>query len=70
MLTSSWRHRVFRDFGVPFYLARALLERAHRLVERGDDEAAAPLLAEAEELFAGLRANRWLAQLRGVSAAR
>ncbi|MGH9276244.1 MAG: AAA family ATPase, partial [Acidimicrobiales bacterium] len=60
----------FREFGVPFYLGRTLLERAHRLAERGHDEAETPLLAEAEELFAGLRANRWLAQVRGVSSVR
>jgi hypothetical protein len=60
----------FREFGVPFYLARTLLERGHLLAGRGDDAAAAPLLAEAEELFTGLRANRWLAQLRGVSSVR
>ncbi|MEY2403022.1 MAG: hypothetical protein QOD38_573, partial [Acidimicrobiaceae bacterium] len=60
----------FRDFGTPFYLARSLLERAHRIAARGDGEAAAPLLEEAEAVFTGLRANRWVAETRGVSSLR
>jgi hypothetical protein len=60
----------FRDFGAPFYLGRTLLERAHRLGERGDREAAAPLLEEAEALFVDLRADRWVAETRGVNSLR
>jgi class 3 adenylate cyclase/tetratricopeptide (TPR) repeat protein len=60
----------FREFGVPFYLGRALLERGRLLAERGDEEAAAPLLAEADAVFGGLRANHWLAQVRDLNLVR
>jgi hypothetical protein len=38
--------------------------------ERGDDESAASLLQEAESIFVTLRANRWIAETRGVSSLR
>jgi tetratricopeptide (TPR) repeat protein len=60
----------FRDFGAPFYVARTLLERVRRMAERGDNEAAAPLVEEAEAIFVALRANRWVAETRGVSSLR
>jgi tetratricopeptide (TPR) repeat protein len=60
----------FRDLGARFYIARTLLERARRMGERGDGEAAAPLLAEAEAIFVDLRANRWVSEIRDVSLAR
>ncbi|MEY2424130.1 MAG: hypothetical protein QOI95_4197 [Acidimicrobiaceae bacterium] len=60
----------FRDFGTPFYLARTLLERAHRITDSGADEAAAALLEEAEAIFVELRANRWVTETRGVSSLR
>jgi tetratricopeptide (TPR) repeat protein len=60
----------FRDFGAPFYLARTLLERARHLQERGDGGDAAALLEEAEAIFVDLRANRWVAETRGVSSLR
>jgi hypothetical protein len=53
----------FRAFGAPFYLARTLLERA----ARRHAEAAAALRAEAAEIFASLRAERWVAAARVVS---
>ena len=40
------------------------------MTARGDDDAAAPLLQEAEAIFTDLRANRWLAETRGVSSLR
>jgi class 3 adenylate cyclase/tetratricopeptide (TPR) repeat protein len=60
----------FREFGVPFYLARTLLERGRLLAERGDDEAAAPLLEEAAAIFASLRATRWSDQVRELTSTR
>jgi hypothetical protein len=60
----------FRDFGARFYLARTLLERARRLTDRGDTDAAGPLRDEAEEIFVELRANKWIAEVRGVSSLR
>jgi class 3 adenylate cyclase/tetratricopeptide (TPR) repeat protein len=62
--------KAFRDFGAPFYLARTLLERARRLSERGDAEAAAPLRDEAEAIFVSLRANKWVEEARAVSSLR
>jgi class 3 adenylate cyclase/tetratricopeptide (TPR) repeat protein len=58
----------FRDLGARFYLARTLLERARWAAERNDNDAAAPLLEEAEAIFVDLRANRWVAETRTVSS--
>jgi hypothetical protein len=60
----------FRDFGARFYLARTLLERARQMGQRGDVEGAAPVLEEAEAIFVDLRADRWVAETRGVSSLR
>jgi len=60
----------FREFGARFYLARTLLERARRIEAGGDVDGAAPLLEEAEAIFVDLRANRWIAETRGVTADR
>jgi class 3 adenylate cyclase len=57
-----------RDFGARFYVGRVLLERANRLADRGEQEAAAALLAEAEQIFADLNANRWVAETRRVGS--
>ena len=57
-----------RAFGGRFYLGRVLLERANRLADRGDVDAAAPLLAEAEATFRQLKANRWVAETRRVGS--
>jgi hypothetical protein len=57
-----------RAFGARFYLGRVLLERANRLADRGDVEAASPLLAEAEQVFVGLKANRWISETRRVGS--
>ncbi|MEY2424131.1 MAG: hypothetical protein QOI95_4198 [Acidimicrobiaceae bacterium] len=58
----------FRDLGARFYIARTLLERARVMAESGDDEAAAPLLEEAEAIFVDLRANRWVAEVQRVNS--
>ena len=59
-----------RDFGARFYLGRVLLERARRATERGDDDAAAPLLDEATAVFHELRAARWVVETDAVVAPR
>jgi len=58
----------FRDFGARFYVARTLLEQARRMSERGDEDGAEPLRAEAEAIFVDLKAKRWVAEARRVSS--
>jgi hypothetical protein len=53
----------FRESAVPFWLAVALLEHGEWLEWRSESEQAAPLLAEARELFARLDAFPWLERL-------
>ena len=48
-----------RQFGAPFYLARALLDYAEQLDEQGKVALAMPLATEALELFTGLGATAW-----------
>jgi tetratricopeptide (TPR) repeat protein len=48
-----------RQFGAPFYLARALLDHAEWLDRLGNVAAAMPLAAEALELLTSLRAEAW-----------
>ncbi|MGH9273964.1 MAG: adenylate/guanylate cyclase domain-containing protein [Acidimicrobiales bacterium] len=57
-----------RDFGARFYLGRVLLERGNRLADRGDQDAAAALLAEAEQTFVDLKADRWVTEVRRVGS--
>jgi tetratricopeptide (TPR) repeat protein len=50
-----------RQFGAPFYLARALLNRAEWLIASGAEAATAqPLLDEAQRIFVHLRARPWI----------
>ncbi len=49
-----------REFGSPFYLARALLLHAEWLVRQGDRQRAQPLLDEAQKVFVQLRARPWI----------
>ena len=51
---------LFRELGYPFYLARVLLETGEWLSGQGRAGEAEPLLAEAGELFRGLKALPWL----------
>ena len=55
-----------REFGAPFYVARALLLHAEWLVSHGLGDGAQPLLDEAQRIFTELRARPWLD--RAVSA--
>jgi hypothetical protein len=59
-----------RAFGATFYLARTLLERADRLVSRGNHDDAEPLRREAEEIFTSLRAAPWVDKARALSSVR
>ena len=53
----------FRELRLPFWLAVTQLEHAERLVEQGRAVEAEPLLTEARETFARLRARPWLERL-------
>jgi hypothetical protein len=54
---------IFREIGMPFYLAVAQLEQAEVLATSGRAVEAQPLLAEARETFEQLRATPWLERL-------
>jgi class 3 adenylate cyclase/tetratricopeptide (TPR) repeat protein len=58
---------VFREYGVPFWLAVTLLEHAEWLLARGRRDDAEPLLAEASELFGRLEAKPWLERVSAAS---
>jgi class 3 adenylate cyclase/tetratricopeptide (TPR) repeat protein len=61
--------RGFRDIGMPFDLAVALLEHAEWLSGEARADEAAPLLAEARQIFDRLGAKPWLARLDRLSQA-
>jgi class 3 adenylate cyclase/tetratricopeptide (TPR) repeat protein len=64
LLTSA--AAALREFGAPFYVARAMLLHAEWLVSHGLGDGAQPLLDEAQRIFTELRARPWLD--RAVSA--
>jgi class 3 adenylate cyclase/tetratricopeptide (TPR) repeat protein len=51
---------IFREYGMPFWLAVSELEHAEWLVEQGRADEAEPLFAEAREIFERLEATPWL----------
>jgi class 3 adenylate cyclase/tetratricopeptide (TPR) repeat protein len=57
----------FRGLGIPFWLARTLLEHGEWLVAESRPADAEPLLSEARELFADLKARPWLERLDRVT---
>jgi len=59
---------IFREFGLPFWLAVTQLEHGEWL-EQGRSDEAEPLLAEAREIFEQLGATPWLERAGGVRAA-
>ena len=59
---------LFREVGTPFALAVALLEHGEWLGTRERAAEARPLLEEADEIFARLRAVPWLERLDAVRA--
>ena len=54
---------LFREMAVPFWMAVASLEYAEWLADRGREDEAAPLYAEAREVFERLEARPWLERL-------
>ena len=52
--------QIFREYGVPFWLAVVELEHAEWLSEHGRGEEAGPLLAEARQTFERLEAKPWI----------
>ena len=57
---SSEAAALFREIGMPFYLAVVQLEHAELLASSDREEECRPLLAEARETFEQLRAAPWL----------
>jgi ATP/maltotriose-dependent transcriptional regulator MalT len=60
--------RGFRDVGIPFGLAVALMEHAQWLSAQDRGPQADPLLAEAREIFERLHAKPWMERLELVAA--
>ncbi|HEX8976809.1 MAG TPA: adenylate/guanylate cyclase domain-containing protein [Solirubrobacteraceae bacterium] len=60
--------RALRAINAPFVLAQVLLEHAELLHTDGRDEAAAPLLAEATEIFTRLSATPYLQRAQAIAA--
>ena len=58
-----------RQFGAPYYLARALLDHATWLDEQGRVAAAMPLATEALNLFTGLGAAAWVPRAAQIAGA-
>ena len=58
--------RELREIEAPFVLAQVLLEHAELLSQTGRDDDAAPLLAQATEIFTRLRATPWLERARAL----
>jgi len=54
---------LFREIGSPFWLAVTLLEHGEWLLGQGGADDARPLLEEATDIFARLRARPWLDRL-------
>ncbi len=60
--------RELREIDAPFVLAQVLLEHAEQLHAEKRDEEAAPLLAEATEIFTRLRATPYLQRAQAIGA--
>jgi hypothetical protein len=64
---------LFREIGARFWLGVTLLERSESMRTADDDEAAAPVLAEATSIFGEIGARPWLERahaLAGVAVSR
>jgi class 3 adenylate cyclase/tetratricopeptide (TPR) repeat protein len=59
----------FRELGIPFWLAMTLLEHAEWLTREGRTTDAAPVLAEAREIFERLGARPWMERAERLAAA-
>ena len=53
---------------MPFWLAVTLLEHGEWLTDQGRGNEAEPMLAEAKDLFEGLRAQPWIERTAAASA--
>ncbi len=60
--------RELREIEAPFVLGQVLLEHAELLQACGRGDEAAPLKAEATEIFERLRATPWLQRAQAVGA--
>jgi len=60
---------LFREIGVPFYLAITLLEHGEWLIEQSRTTEAGPLLDEARTIFERLEARPWLDRLAAAHPA-
>jgi class 3 adenylate cyclase/tetratricopeptide (TPR) repeat protein len=60
---------LFREYGLPLWLAVTELEHAEWLLEQGRGNDAEPLLAEASEIFERLEAKPWLERVGRTSRA-
>ena len=60
--------RLFRELGLPFYLAVALLEHGELLVDQGRPAEAELLVSEATEIFDRLQATPWLERARRLTS--
>jgi class 3 adenylate cyclase/tetratricopeptide (TPR) repeat protein len=56
----------FREIGIPYWVAITLGEHAEWLTAQGRADEAAPLVAEAREIFERLKARPWLERLRSL----
>jgi hypothetical protein len=54
---------LYREIGVPYFLAQTLTNHGEWLVEQGHPDEAGPLLTEAREIFDRLKARPWLERL-------
>ena len=59
-----------RQFGAPYFLARALLDHAEWLDAQGDVATAMALAADAHELFTSLRATAWIPRAARIAGER
>jgi class 3 adenylate cyclase/tetratricopeptide (TPR) repeat protein len=59
---------MFRELGIPFWLAVTLLEHGEWLVQAGRPAEAEPLLHEARETFERLEATPWIERAEAASA--
>jgi tetratricopeptide (TPR) repeat protein len=57
---------IFREYGMPFYLAVTLTEQGEWLADEGHTDEAEPLLTEARETFERLGAKPWLARVESA----
>jgi class 3 adenylate cyclase/tetratricopeptide (TPR) repeat protein len=60
--------QIFREYGIPFWLAVAELEHAEWLEEAGRNGEAGPLAAEARETFERLEATPWIERASRLGA--